>query len=316
MDLETIIDRARELSWKNFGKRITFYHPGMFYYEGEWGRYSAISITGKRCILQCDHCKGKILDQMPVATTPQELVALCCEFDKRGDFGCLITGGSLANGSLPWKEFIPAIKEVKSKTRLFLSIHSGIIERKTAWALKEAGIDQALIDVIGDDEIAKKVCHIDSFIDKVTKSIEAFEYVSLPVIPHIVVGIDYGNIRGEYKAIDILKPFSISRLVIVVLMPLVATPMEGVEPPKAEDVSRIIAYGRINMPFTHISLGCARPRGDRHIDVLAVDCGVNSIAIPSQEAIKRARGYGLSAFFQKTCCSVPEGKDTCNYLPK
>jgi len=59
------------------------------------------------------------------------------------------------------------------------------------------------------------------------------------------------------------------------------------------------------MPDTLISLGCARPRGSRRLEVLAVDAGVNRMALPSDEAVERARSYGLDIRYQKTCCSVP-----------
>ena len=37
---------------------------------------------------------------------------------------------------------------------------------------------------------------------------------------------------------------------------------------------------------------------------LAVDAGINRIAIPAEEAIERAKEYGLEILFKKTCCSV------------
>jgi hypothetical protein len=36
-----------------------------------------------------------------------------------------------------------------------------------------------------------------------------------------------------------------------------------------------------------------------------VDAGVNRMALPSDEAVERARSYGLDIRYQKTCCSVP-----------
>jgi uncharacterized radical SAM superfamily protein len=62
---------------------------------------------------------------------------------------------------------------------------------------------------------------------------------------------------------------------------------------------------RLRMPHTLISLGCARPRGDDRLDVLAVEAGVNRMALPSDEAIARAKAYGLEIRYRKTCCSVP-----------
>jgi hypothetical protein len=40
--------------------------------------------------------------------------------------------------------------------------------------------------------------------------------------------------------------------------------------------------------------------------MLAIDAGVNRVALPSDEAVEHARGYGLEIRFQATCCSVSE----------
>jgi len=304
-DLNKLINRAREVSWQKFGKQIAFYHPGMFRYNGEWGKYPAISITGKYCELRCNHCKSKLLESMIFATTPEELIRKCIGLKEGHNIGCLITGGSLKNGSLPWDDFIPAIKIVKETTNLFISIHSGIVDSQTAKKMKDAGIDQALIDVIGDDETFRKVYHANFGIRKIEESLRNLKNAGIPVVPHIVAGLDYGRIKGEYNAIEIIKRYDPEVVVIVSLMPLSGTPMEDTLPPSPQDVAKIIATARIKMPDAQISLGCARERSDFNIDVLAVDCGVNRMAIPSDEAIKRAKEYGLNIKWKKSCCSVP-----------
>jgi hypothetical protein len=40
------------------------------------------------------------------------------------------------------------------------------------------------------------------------------------------------------------------------------------------------------------------------IEMMAIDSGVNRIAIWSDAAIERAKEYGLHIEFHKTCCSV------------
>jgi hypothetical protein len=62
---------------------------------------------------------------------------------------------------------------------------------------------------------------------------------------------------------------------------------------------------RLRMPRTPISLGCARPRGNDRLDVLAIDAGVSRMALPSDAAIERAQAYGLDIRYRKSCCSVP-----------
>ena len=69
-------------------------------------------------------------------------------------------------------------------------------------------------------------------------------------------------------------------------------------------MAEIIAEARIMMPDVRISLGCARRRGDSRLEMLAIDAGVNRIAIPSEEALEHAEKYGLEIRYQRTCCSV------------
>ena len=304
-DLDKLITKSREISWRRFGKKITFYHPGMFKYNGKWGNYPAISITGKHCELQCDHCNSKILEPMIFATTPEELIEKCIRLEELGNAGCLISGGSQKDGTIPWYNFISAIKTIKETTNLFISIHSGIIDYQMAKKMKDAGVDQALIDVIGDEETFKKIYHVNFGITKIEESLDALRNTGLSIIPHIVVGLDYGKIKGEYQAIDLIKRYNPEVLVIVSLKRISGTPMRDILPPNPEEIAKIIATARIEMTDVPISLGCARERANSLIDVLAVECGVNRIAIPSEEAIKKAQEYGLDILWKKTCCSVP-----------
>lgn len=300
----TQLEAARCISWKNLGKQITFYVPGMFFCNGVRGKYPGISITGSQCSLSCDHCGTLILETMIPAENPKELLAKCIQLEKRGNHGVLLSGGCSRNGKLPWKKFIPAIAEIKEKTDLFISIHSGLVDLSDALALKAAGVDQALIDVIGNDETYKKVYHVPFGVAEIQKAMEALQKADLPTVPHVVCGLDYGRINGETEALEMISQFSVDQVVIVSLMNLARTKMEKVIPPDAHDVARIIATARSLMPKTSISLGCARQRGNTLMETLAIDAGVNRMALPSEEAVLRAKFHGLEIHYQKTCCSV------------
>ncbi len=126
------------------------------------------------------------------------------------------------------------------------------------------------------------------------------------MIPHIVCGLDYGDIKGEENAIDMISRFEVEHVVIVSLMGIPGTPMRNITPPKARAVADIIAGTRLKMPDVLISLGCARQRGNSEMEVLAIDAGVNRMALPSDEAIARAAQYGLEISYQRTCCSVAD----------
>ena len=301
---EKRLKTARECSWHHFGKKIIFYLPGMFMLNGINGKYPAVSITGNECALKCDHCQGKLLNSMLQTSTPEKLVTQCLELAAKGSHGVLISGGCDLSGSLPWGRFIPAIKEIKQHTNLFVSIHSGLINEQEAFDLKQAGVDQALFDVIGDDETFKKMYHVPFGVKRIRDAMDALQQAGLPMIPHIVCGLNYGHIKGEKQAVDMIADFKVEQLVIVSLMVIPGTPVWGTTPPAAEAVADVIAHARIKMPATRISLGCARQRGNYRLETLAIDAGVNRMALPSDEAVARAKSYDLEIYYQKTCCSV------------
>jgi uncharacterized radical SAM superfamily protein len=304
-NLARMLEEARRISWNNRGRRITFFLPGMFILDGQTGNYPALSITGPRCDLRCDHCQGKLLESMIPADDPDALFEKCLALERTGCCGVLISGGCDRDGCLPWEPFLPAIRAVKEKTRLFISVHAGFIRENDAAGLKQAGVDQALVDVIGDDETLQRVYHVPFGVERIAAGLEALQTAGVPIVPHIVCGIDYGRMRGEQKALDIVAPFKVEQVVVLSLMGIPATPVQRVDPPRAEAVAELIALARFKLPETLISLGCARPRGSRRLEVLAVDAGVNRMALPSDEAVERARSYGLDIRYQKTCCSVP-----------
>jgi lipoyl synthase len=300
----TQLEEARRISWKNLGKQITFYIPGMFFCNGVKGKYPGISVTGSRCSLTCDHCGAMILKTMIPAEKPEELLKKCIHLEKMGNYGVLLSGGCTKKGKLPWQKFIPVIAEIKRKTNLFISIHAGLMGDRDALALKAAGVDQALIDVVGNDETYQKVYHVPFGVVEIQKTMEALQKADLSTIPHVVCGLDYGRITGEEQALALISQFPVDQVVIVSLMNITGTKMEKVIPPNAHDVAHIIAKARRLMPETAISLGCARQRGNVLMETLAIDAGINRMALPSEEAILRAKFHGLEIRYQKTCCSV------------
>jgi len=291
----------------NPGKRITFYVPGMFRLDGVCGKYPAISITGSRCALNCDHCKGKILESMTPATSSRRLVDTCLAMAEKGNTGVLISGGCDRDGRLPWPEFAPAISEIKARTRLFVSVHSGLLDLDTACRLKEAGVDQALIDVIGDDQTFRDVYHVPFGVSRIEESLESLQKAGLPTVPHIVCGLFHGRIQGEWNALEMIARFEVDALVVVSLMRLRGTPFANAPLPPAEAVAGLISAARRRLPTVPISLGCARQRGNPRLELLALDAGVNRLALPSDEVIQEAQRRGLDIRYQQTCCSVPEG---------
>src|SRR5574341_1680209 len=54
--------------------------------------WPAVSITGRECSLQCDHCRAKVLESMIPALTPEALWRVVSEQVSKGARGMLLTG--------------------------------------------------------------------------------------------------------------------------------------------------------------------------------------------------------------------------------
>ncbi|MGO9569966.1 MAG: radical SAM protein [Desulfomonilaceae bacterium] len=304
--LSHLLDSAWSESRLRHGNRLTVHIPGMFVVDGRRGKYRAVSITGDRCDLGCEHCKGSLLKTMPAAETPELLLHLGRKAAERGDHGILITGGCDSNGGLPWKEFVSTIGTLKAETDLAISVHTGQIDLETARALKKSGVDQALVDIIGDDATAREVYHLAEGTSAIRRTMESLTLAGLEIIPHVVFGIHYGRERGETAALEMLREFPLTKYVVVVIMPARGTPMAAVKPPPPEKVAAFLARARLDLPELEASLGCARPRGfyRRDLDVLAVRAGINSLALPSEPALEEAQQRGLNIIYRETCCSL------------
>lgn len=296
---------AWETARAHHGREFTFYLPGMIRYGKERGLYPAVSITGDRCALQCEHCRGKLLEPMLKAEDPVLLGEICKRLAENGAKGILLTGGSDLKGRLPWKQFGKAIREIKDNTDFFISAHTGFIDPCTARYLKQAGVAQGLMDVMGDAETATRIYHL-SGLKQVHGSLEAIQKSGLELIPHIVAGLYYGRIRAEYAALEIISRYNPKALVIVVLTPLKETPMFNVSPPSPIEIGRLIASARLMMPDVPISLGCERPRNREGwvMEKLALRAGANRMAVWSDSAVKEAKTLKLKPRFQPTCCSL------------
>jgi uncharacterized radical SAM superfamily protein len=172
--------------------------------------------------------------------------------------------------------------------------------------LKDAGVDQALIDVMGADDTARDVCHLSDGIESIRRTLDSLAEADLEIVPHIIFGIHYGQQRGEMAALQMLKQYPMNKYVVVVIVPTRGTDMAEVHPPPPEEVALFIARARLEMPNPQASLGCARPRGPyrKSLDVLAIRAGINSIALPSREALEEAEKKGLEIAYEETCCSL------------
>lgn len=312
--LEILFEKAYRTSREHFANKMAFYAPGMVHYETTFHdatdpyRFPSISITGKGCALNCEHCYAGLLEPMIPATTPEALWSVFNDIKKRGGSGCLISGGATPKGNTPILEFIPIIKKCKDELDLDIVVHTGVVYPDTAKALGKAGIDGAMLDIIGSDDTLRQVYHLDESVNIFDVSMSLLEDYGVPYMPHIIAGLHYGQLVGESRAIRMIADHNPNSVVVVAFMPLDHTPMQDVIPSSPMDIARVILATRLAIPNKPLILGCARPLGvhRRKTDRLAIDAGVNGIAYPSDEGYEYAIEKGLTISFANQCCSLIE----------
>ena len=291
-------------------KIVQFYAPSFMHYRTSYCSHSktvfpTISITGTSCALNCKHCEGKVLQTMLPATNPRTLFALAKKLEHNGALGCLVSGGCFSDGSVPLKPFIPIIKKIKQELGLTVFVHTGIIDAATAQRLKAAGVDAALIDIIGSEETITKIGNLNSKVKDYANSLRVLQEADLNYVPHVIVGLDNGKLKGEFDALNMIAANEPSAIVVIALMPIHGTAMANVKPPNPSDIVRVVACARLMFPKTPLVLGCMRPKGKLRdkTDVLALKAGVNAIAFPSEKAIKYAQEQGYELIFSSFCCA-------------
>lgn len=309
-ELQKALEEAQTLSQQYFGRKIRFYAPSFIYYKTDYycsspTAFPSISVTGSTCSLRCKHCGGIVLNTMYPATSPERLVGLCRHLKSKGAKGCLISGGCMPDGSVPIEKFVDAIAEIKQELGLTVVVHTGVVRKNVAKQLKEVNIDAALIDIIGSDETIREIYNLDVSVEDYERTLQALHDANISTVPHVLVGLHYGKLKGEFHALKMIADYKPSAVIVIAFMPIHGTSMEKVKPPSSSAVGKVLVAARMMMPSTPLVLGCMRPKGQHRVetDLLAVKAGVNAIAFPAEAAIKLAESMGYETSFSSFCCS-------------
>jgi uncharacterized radical SAM superfamily protein len=272
--------------------------------------FPSFSITAGACGLNCDHCRAEILKPMLAATSPAMLDQKVRHLIATQDLqGFLLSGGSNRRNEIPYERFYPVVEKLKRDFPcLSIAIHTALTDEAGARAMEAAGVDTAMMDVIGAEETIRQVYHLDRPVADFEATLAALTATSMKVSPHIVIGLHYGRVLGEPNALDIVSRYPVEALVLVVVMPFYAAPgLFAV--PDAADVGRIFGEARRRLHDRQVLLGCARPPGlhKRAVDAYAVMAGLDGIAFPADGVVGVARAIGRPFHQEHACCSIKLG---------
>jgi lipoyl synthase len=271
-------------------------------------RFPAFSITGGACALKCDHCQAKILEPMIPATSPEELERKVADLVLLQDLqGFLLSGGSNRRNEVPYERYFPTIEALKRRfPHLRIAAHTALLDERRARRMEAAGIDVAMTDVIGAAETIRQVYHLDRPVADFEATLAALSVTAMEVVPHIVIGLHYGRLLGEERALEMVARHRIAALVLVVVMPYYAPAERPFATVPPSEVAKIFVAARQRIRHAPVQLGCARPAGGHKLltDAYAVMAGFDGIAYPASGIVALARAIGRPVEQAHACCSI------------
>lgn len=297
---------------------IRFYTPTFKSYQTSeihgCGRnaWPAVSITGSDCKLQCDHCKAKILAPMIPAREPEALWRVVEGLVADSAQGMLLTGGSNHRNEVEYDPYYSVVRRIKDAWPTFkIAVHTALVDVDAAQRMEQAGIDVAMMDVIGAQETITQVYHLRRSVEDFERTLEALVATRMKVVPHIVIGLHYGLLLGEWRALEMIRRHRPDALVLVVVMPMYAPPKRPFATPDPHAVGRFFLEARAALPDIPLLLGCARPPGltKTAIDAYAVMAGVNGMAHPSDGVVELAVRLERPVRVIPACCSIAVGDE-------
>ena len=270
----------------------------------------AISITGARCKLQCDHCKAKILEPMISAESPEELWRIVNEKVGQGGKGILLTGGSNHKNEVEYGRFYSTIRRIKDEFPFFqIAMHTALVDEDVAKSMEQSGVDVAMMDVIGAQETIQQVYHLKRDVKDFEETLAHLVNTNMKVVPHVVIGLHYGRMLGEWDALKIIRKHLPDAVVLIVVMPQYSNSKRPFATPNSTEIGRFFMDAREALADIPLMLGCARPAGlaKMEIDSYAVMAGLDGLAHPSEGVVELAARLERKIFASSSCCSVSVG---------
>ena len=267
-------------------RTIALYRPGT--------AFPSVSVTGGRCELLCEHCRGKYLQGMVPVLRPDDLTALAERLQSEGGTGLLLSGGCDRQGRVPLAPFLSAVREIKASTSLKVNLHPGLVSEGEAQAISASGADRISFDLVMDQEVMRDRMHLDrSPEDNLGSFLSLCRAAPGRVAPHILLGA--GREEMELEAVRTACREDVPCLILLSLLGERVDDWEGRLLRAVEEGVR--GGGKV-------LLGCMRPRGRPEVEMAALEAGAEGIAAPSAGTVKEMEERGWTAVERRICCAL------------
>lgn len=254
-----------------------------------------VSVTGGECRLDCAHCGGHYLRHMTSLADIDGANA-----DPSSSW--LVSGGCTPEGQVPLTPHLDRLRALKGDRRF--NLHTGLIDAAGIDAL--AGLaDQVSFDFAGDDATIREVYGLDKTVEDYVACYKQLR-LRCRVMPHICIGLHGGEIRGEYRAMELIRDIGADGLTFIIFIPTRGTRFADRRPPDSGAVVNLLTEARQLFPDIPLHLGCMRPGGSYRVEIdeQAVRLGLDSIVNPTPGAVKLAESLGLVITRGEECCAL------------
>lgn len=295
-ELASYTQKAREISWNNFGKKLVAYYPGK--------SFPSVSLTGDQCAQNCLYCDKYYLKNMKPVSSPDELFQYAIDLAKKKGKGMLLSGGYNEESIIPFEPFLDVIEKIKQETKLKINIHPGLINKKQANNLAKVGVDSVSFDLLTDDVVITEIIQNGKTGSDYKESYEIMVEAGLNVVPHICLGLYYGTEKGNLKTLEYILQQEPKLVVFLGFIPTKGTPMADSKTIHPDFLTKISTYMRLNTPKIEQSLGCMRVRKYEY-ERNAILAGINRIAVPKIKSLDFAQTeFNLEIKKEERCCSI------------
>ncbi|HWR39652.1 MAG TPA: radical SAM protein [Patescibacteria group bacterium] len=256
---------------------------------------AAVSVTGGACQLDCAHCGGHYLQQMiPLSSLDADHLPPATSW--------LVSGGCGRDGSVALAEHLERLRELKGSKKF--NVHVGLIKAEDVPGVA-ALADRVSFDFVGDDTTIREVFGIERRVEDYAECYQNLRR-RVPVTPHICVGLHGGRLRGEGRALELLKEMGADSLTLIIFTPTPGTRYADCSPPPLNEVAEIFRQARRLFPDIPVQLGCMRPGGQYRdqVDRLALAAGLDAIVQPAPGARQLAQELQLTVTWGEECCGL------------
>jgi uncharacterized radical SAM superfamily protein len=239
--------------------------------------------------------------------TPKKLKDSCSNLNEQGGVGVLVSGGSDSRGHVPLEGFLDTITWVKENTSLIVNLHTGLLNLDQAMEIASSGADIVSVDVVGNNDTIKRVYGMNASVEDYANTLASLKDAQVPyIIPHICAGLDFGKLKGEARALDMLRIIDPEIIVILALIPTKGTGMEMVKPPSVDTIAKTVAVSRLMHNDSSIAIGCMRPKAEKSLEEkISIQAGADRIVLPSRSTVEYALDNGFKIKNLDGCCAIP-----------